>query len=79
MADRCRGCNKKLIWGVTDEGKILPLDAVAPVYDVIDAGMNGDRPAIKIRRSTVSYVSHFATCPEAGSFSASRKTADTGA
>jgi len=65
MADRCRGCNKKLIWAKTPGGKFIPLDAVAPVYMKLGDG--------SFARHVEAYVSHFSTCPHANEFSSSKQ------
>lgn len=68
MADfgRCRSCNRKIVWIKTQDGKRIPLDAVAPVWQVYDDG----HPAV---RMTTCYVSHFNTCPDADLWSKSKK------
>ena len=65
----CRGCGKKIVWGMTVEGKKIPLDAVAPTYRIVPNVDWGDR----IVRSE-AMVSHFATCSKANDFSASKKS-----
>lgn len=52
---RCKGCNAKIIWFKTDQGKNMPVDAdtVEPDDDELDL----DR-----------HVSHFATCPKSNEF-----------
>lgn len=57
---RCKSCNKKIVFGILEEGKKVPLDVVAPVYQLV-----GTR-AIRIHQG---YVSHFATCPDASKHS----------
>ena len=65
MADRCRGCDRKVIWGKTEAGKTIPLDAVAPVYVKMGDGT--------YMRHLEAYVLHFSTCPKANDFSGSKK------
>ncbi len=73
----CKGCGKKIIWGQTAEGKKIPLDAVAPVYNVI-VGNSGDERLEHIVRAESAYVSHFATCPDDNRFSKGGKSAGGG-
>jgi hypothetical protein len=69
----CRSCGSSILWGVTPAGKRIPLDIgfseagnLTPVGKLPDGAVRvrpqqpGDGPA--------RYVSHFATCPEAGSW-----------
>lgn len=58
----CRACGAPLLFIAGPDGKTLPLDKRAPTYEV-----SGDR-AVR----SAAYVSHFATCPEAGRFSKSK-------
>lgn len=62
---------------MTPEGKRIPLDTVAPVYTVVVADQD-DNPDTCVR-NRASYVSHFATCPKASQFSASKKADHAGA
>jgi hypothetical protein len=64
----CRGCGKRILWGVTPEGRKIPLDPSAPVYSVVH--INGRDECV---RTTLHMVSHFVTCPKANDFSASKK------
>lgn len=61
----CRACGARISWGVTVDGKRIPLDTRPPVYSVKDG---------VLIRVDHTFVSHFATCPNANEFSASRRT-----
>ena len=81
MSATCRGCGKRIIWGVTSEGKRIPLDPAPPVYEVI--GITGDETYVGRRAAagratpadgTLGFaVSHFSTCTKANDFSGARK------
>lgn len=60
---QCKGCGRKIFWGETGEGKKIPLDASAPVYE-----FNGKSNKIT-RTSSMVFVSHFSTCSKANDFS----------
>jgi len=64
----CKGCGKKIFWGITHEGKKIPLDASAPVYH-----FNPDEYGETIVKAKDMYVSHFSTCKRANDFSASKR------
>jgi hypothetical protein len=64
----CKGCGKMILWAQTTEGKWIPLDTRAPTYSIADVKGMG----LRALRSE-GYVSHFATCPKANDFSASKK------
>lgn len=69
MSATCRGCGKEIVWGVTNDGKKIPLDPRPPVYRIFThpegfIGAERDREAL---------CSHFATCPKANQFSGSRR------
>lgn len=72
----CKGCGKKILWGITRQGKQIPLDPKPPVYLVKGNPRDGHQP-LEIERLRHVYVSHFATCPKANDFSnQSKKEAD---
>jgi hypothetical protein len=54
----CRGCGKQILWKHTREGKAIPLDPVAPVYQLVTGGL-----AVKTEYGF--YVNHYSTCREA--------------
>lgn len=65
----CRGCGKRLFFVRDGNGRLQPLDAVAPVFTV-ERDMTGAPVA---QRLLSAYVSHFATCPKADAFSRGRR------
>ena len=82
----CQGCGKPIVWGITEDGKRIPLDPRPPVYRVVrvlipDHGGNcvvererAHKPGLEVGSVLVS---HFATCPKANEFSASgRETSE---
>lgn len=68
---RCRGCNKRILWGRSDEGKVIPLDPTPPVYEIDSIERHGKAEIVVVRTRT-AFVSHFATCSAASAFSSSR-------
>lgn len=71
----CKGCGKPIVFVEVMHGDgrkaTVPLDLSAPVYAITEEGMCGYPNRAERRRA--AYVSHFATCPKAGDFSASKK------
>jgi hypothetical protein len=61
----CRACGKKLAFVRDAEGRLHPLDVVAPTFRV---QADGAGLPIAVRASS-TFVSHFATCPRASEFS----------
>jgi len=78
---RCKACRSAIFYAVTSKGSLMSVD-FEPVADgnVILDGTALDRRGISIHRAVVlggadqpignpvRYVSHFATCPNAGRF-----------
>lgn len=64
---KCKGCGKPIYW-LNVEGKSIPLDRSAPVYEITDNVKSQGRRADRMRFA----VSHFATCPKANDFSATK-------
>lgn len=75
----CRGCGAKILWIRTKGGKSMPCDPeeitywksttgrimiVTPNGEVVAARLDGPPAAA----TGMGYISHFATCPEAGRF-----------
>lgn len=67
----CKGCGVEIVWGITDNGKSIPLDLKAPVYSLQIDQLSGQTD--RAVRMANTYVSHFATCPQANTFSGSKK------
>lgn len=65
----CRYCGKPIVWGVTEDGKRIPLDPRPPCYDQI--GTANGSPLVQRARTVM--VTHFATCPGASKASADAK------
>lgn len=65
LESRCRSCRRVVFWIVTDAGKRMPVDC-----DVA-GGMPpaaADRGALPSSLAAGRGVSHFATCPQAGTW-----------
>lgn len=89
--EQCKGCGRKIIWGVTETGASVPLD---PRALVMFKPADGSR----LRKQKEAYtcfddspekagmvqipgqwvVSHFATCPQANQFSGQNKEPKNG-
>jgi hypothetical protein len=69
----CKGCGRQIIWALNpDTGKRVPLDAVAPVYFLIERSREeGGNECVPAPAHT--YVTHFATCSKANEFSGPKK------
>lgn len=59
----CRGCGTTIVFAEGPNGKAIPLDMKAPVYQLVDG---------KAIAAPEHHVSHFSTCPEAKRFSGSK-------
>ena len=68
----CKGCGKTIIFATDTEGRRQCLDPDPPVYGHIHDGPDG---APLVRRIFGGWVSHVATCPEATTFSKTKKGA----
>lgn len=56
----CAGCGKLMIWGRNvATGNMIPLDASAPVYRIVQTKNDGSAEVERVRGT---YVSHFSTC-----------------
>lgn len=63
----CKSCAKKIVF-ISVDGKVIPVDAVAPVYRLVDDVSN-----LGWKRDRWAFVSHFATCPQASTHSKKTK------
>ena len=72
MSDKCRSCGAEIIWIKTPEGKSMPLDAKPEKRWVENVA---DGHGVDYWGLEDTYVSHFATCPDAAKF---RKPKDGG-
>lgn len=65
----CRTCKAPIVWARTRTGMAIPLDPEpVPNGNVEVAGPAGEVAAsyVQAEPDVVRYVSHFATCPDAG-------------
>jgi hypothetical protein len=72
---KCRSCDADIVWALTEADKRIPLDA-APAADgnlVLVDGV-ARAPRIDDAPGAVTYVSHYATCPNADKHRAPKPT-----
>lgn len=72
----CKECGRPVHWAKTNDGKSIPLDAVAPTYTVL-RGPDGEIAGCT--RAENTFVSHFSTCVKASVVSSSNKDRNGGA
>lgn len=67
----CRGCGKEIVWGMTEDGKRIPLDPKPPIYTLsgFPSPVNGEYREVGRASRDEFMVSHFATCQRANDFS----------
>lgn len=70
MSAHCRGCGAEIVWGVTADGKRIPLDPRPLVYRTGTLLPDG---GVRCERDREALASHFGTCPQANRFSGSRR------
>ena len=82
----CRGCGAPIVWIRTTAGRYMPCDASPVRYKPRSGGagkvvtprgevLSCELDAPPAEACCVGYVSHFATCPQAGRFHRSGATA----
>lgn len=71
----CRGCGRPIVWGVTAEGKKIPLEAKHAYVDVNSMYPMGQDDFVVTKNSGPEpvWISHFLTCRNANDFSSSKK------
>lgn len=65
--ERCKYCNRKVVFLIDSEGKRQILDLVSPVYEVDGADKFGTPEGSGVThcsRHRGAFVSHFVTCPK---------------
>ena len=65
----CRGCGRPIVWGITPEGKRIPLDPRPVIYRVTAGNGDGDGVLVTPVERGAAMVIHFATCKAADQFS----------
>ncbi len=71
MADKCRSCEAPIRWAVTGKGRRMPLDAQPSPDGTIAVEPEDELGVIVgivrgVSTTQPRFVSHFATCPNAG-------------
>lgn len=61
---KCKSCGAEIIWTTSPKGKAMPLDAKPEKRILLRERIDGHEPTAII---CDTYVSHFATCPNAAS------------
>lgn len=75
----CKGCGAPITWIKSAAGKVIPCDSKPKRYWLDDAGpariVTERGEVLRVRLSGddgtedgIGYLSHFATCPQAGQF-----------
>lgn len=63
--DKCRSCGADIFWVKTTAGRWIPIDEQQTLEGNID--LDPETCEAKVgRRGSGRYISHFATCPNAG-------------
>lgn len=65
-SERRPGCGREIVWGLTPEGKKIPLDMQAAVYEL--GTWIPELQAYAVKRVTGFRANHFNVCPMAKNF-----------
>lgn len=77
----CKGCGKPVVFAKTEDGSTVILDPRAPIYRATGHREEGGQlvvTGVQLEDAEIagrSFVSHFATCPDANDFSRSKRKA----
>ena len=73
----CKSCGAPIVWGRTSSGKRIPLDTKTEMrfYFWDDDAETGHTVSNRVRQ-VCTYVSHFATCPDAAKHRKPKKQGD---
>ena len=66
--DRRKGCGREIDWGVTPEGKRVPLSRGFPIYEVEGYDRDSNTYSVRLVEKGTHRVGHHATCPEVENF-----------
>lgn len=73
----CKGCGKRIVWGILKDGCAVPLDPTPPTYRIIGHDASG-APKVRLlelepdTRERRAMVLHHVTCPERDRFRSNR-------
>lgn len=84
--EHCRSCNGPIIWAITSKDRTMPIDAEPTAHgNVVLEYRGGFTPLALVLNNTQRFgrtglrTSHFATCPQAGSWRQGKRRAIRGA
>ena len=67
----CKECGRPIVWGVTDSGRVIPLDLNSLCYSRVSSDTD------EIRQEPATLCTHFQTCSGADEFSGKGKDVQT--
>lgn len=61
----CRSCRARILWGLTERNRRMPLDVEPELGGNVEALGRGHVRVVAAHPLVPRYVSHFASCPNA--------------
>lgn len=62
----CRACGKEIFFGITPEGRKIPLNAKPITAFIVDESLKVN--GLSLSKPTQVFITHFADCPAASDF-----------